>query len=155
MRIFLISLIAVLVFAAPAMAGDTHTVDVELTINPFIDFITNNAGPLTCTIDAFAEYDAATDIGDVDYDLTTNHDWQVTGLILDGVQGGQTAADWNAAWTLSVNAVTLDEVGADIVDTGSAGDNDAGALWEVLLTVPWPEAEKTPDCTIELTVSMV
>jgi hypothetical protein len=153
MRIFFISLIAVLVFAVPAMAAE---VDVELTIDQILVFNTNNVAPLTCTLDAFAEFDVATDIGDVDYDLTTNQAWQVDGIILDGAQNGQVAADWDSInWTLSVNAVTLNEATDSTVDSGGAAVNRTGSVWEVLLTVPWPESQATPDCTISLTASLV
>lgn len=144
---------AVLIFAVPAMAAEQ--VDVELTINQILVFTENNATALTCTLDAYSEFGVATDIGDVNYDLTANQAWQVEGIILDGTQNGQTADDWKAAWTLSVNGVTLDEVSADIIDSGGVAVYRVGDVWEVLLTVPWPESMSTPDCTIEMTASLV
>ena len=116
----------------------------------------NNATPLTCTLDAYSEFGVATDIGDVDYDLTANQAWQVDGIILDGTQNGQTAADWDVgSWTLSVNAVTLNESTDTTVDSDTVAAHDIGSVWEVLLTVPWPESAATPDCTISLTASLV
>ena len=149
MRIFLLSLLIALVFAVPAMADVVDSVDVNLTITEILEFSVNNASPLTCTLDAYSEFDVPLPIGDVNYTLYANEDWQVEGLILDG------DADWETpAWTLSVNGVTIDEDLGVPVDTGLAGDELPNANWPVVLTVPWPESAATPECTIELTASL-
>ncbi|MCK4720182.1 hypothetical protein KAU08_05965 [bacterium] len=143
-----------LFLATPAMA--VETLDVEITIQAIVEFTVNNAGALTFTYDEYADFGVANDIGDVDYDLYVNQAWQVTGKILDGVQNAQTADDWDvAAWTLSVNAVTINETTAVNVDSGGAAVARTGSVWEVLLTIPWPESASTPDCTIEMTASSV
>jgi len=152
MRKLFIGLVIFIALAAPAMA---ETVDVEITISTIVEFTVNNVTALTFTYDQYSDFGAAQDIGDVDYDLSVNQAWQVTGKILDGTQNGQTAADWNAAWTLSTNAVTINETAAVVVDSGGAAVHREGSLWEVLLTIPWPESNSTPDCTIELTASAV
>lgn len=153
MRKILISLIVFLLLASPAFAEE---VDVEITIQSIVEFTVNNAVALTFTYDEYSDFGVAQDIGDVDYDLSVNQGWQVEGLILDGTQNGQTAADWDAAtWTLSVNAVTIDETAAVIIDSGGAAVHRDDSVWEVLLTIPWSESASTPDCTIELTASAV
>jgi len=154
MRKTFIFLLAFMLFAAPAWAQET--VDVEITIDTILVFTVNNVGPLTYTYNAYSQFGVAQDIGDVDYDLTCNQGWQVVGLILDGTQNGQTAADWDdASWTLSVNAITIDETAADVVDSGGSAVYRVGSVWQVLLTIPWPESNSTPDCTIQLTASAV
>jgi len=153
MRKLLIIGLAFFLLASPAFA---EQVDVEITIQTITEFTINNAGPLTFTYDEYADFDVANDIGDVDYDLYVNQAWQIDGQILDGVQNGQTAADWDdATWTLSVNAVTINEAGTVTVDSGGAAVARTGSVWEVLLTIPWSEPASTPDCTIELTASAV
>lgn len=154
MHRILIGCLVFLFLAAPVMAAET--VDVEITILTIVEFTVNNAGPLTFTYDEYADFGVAQDLGDVDYDLYVNQAWQIEGLILDGTQNGQTAADWDDSnWTLSVNAVTIDESAAVIIDSGGAAVARTGSLWEVLLTIPWPESNSTPDCTIEMTASSV
>ncbi|HEX9744220.1 MAG TPA: hypothetical protein VGB30_02230 [bacterium] len=142
-----------LLIALPVRA---EQVDVQVTFNTIVEFTVNNGGPFTFTYDEYADFGAAQDLGDVDYDLYVNQAWQVDGQILDGTQNGQTAADWDdAGWTLSVNGVTIDEASTTTVDSGGAAVERTGSLWEVLLTVPWPESNSTADCTIELTASAV
>ncbi len=154
MRRILIGCMVFLFLATPAMAAEL--LDVEITIQTIVEFTVNNAGPLTFTYDEYVDFGVANDIGDVDYNLYVNQAWQVEGIILDGVQNGQTAADWDAAtWTLSVNAVTIDESAAVVIDSGGAAVARTGSVWEVLLTIPWPESASTPDCTIEMTASSV
>ncbi len=154
MRKLFICVAAFLLLAVPAMAQET--VDVEITIQTIVEFTANNAGPLTFTYDQYSDFGVAQDIGDVDYTLSVNQAWQVVAIILDGTQNGQTAADWNGVgWTLSVNAVTLDEVAADVIDSGGAAVHRVNSMWQVLLTIPWPESNSTPDCTIEMTASEV
>jgi hypothetical protein len=163
MRIFLLSLLSLLIalaFAVPAMAapGDpvVDSVDVTLEITDILEFSVNNAGPLTCLIDAYSKFGDPIPIGDVNYTLYANEDWEVDGIILDGAQNGQTAADWeDATWTLSVNGVTIDEGAGVLVDTGLAGDELPNDVWPVLLTVPWFEHASTPDCTIQLTATLI
>jgi hypothetical protein len=156
MRIFLLSLLSLLialVFAVPAMAlpGDDviDSVDVNLTITAILEFSVNNATPLTCTIDAYSEFDVPIPIGDVNYTLYANEPWEVDGLILDG------DADWDdVAWTLKVNSVTIDETLGVLVDSGLAGTELPNANWPVVLTVPWPESAAAPECTIQLTATL-
>jgi hypothetical protein len=153
MRKLIIGLVIFIALATPAMA---EQVDVEITIQTIVEFTVNNVAALTFTYDQYSDFGVAQDLGDVDYDLSVNQAWQVVGQILDGTQNGQTAADWNvAAWTLSVNAVTINEASTTVVDSGGAAVHREGSLWEVLLTIPWPESNSTPDCTIELTASAV
>jgi len=159
MRKFLISVCAFavtfLVLAAPASAVE-QTLDVEITIDQILTFTVNNVTALTFTYDDYADFGVANDIGDVDYDLTCNQGWKVEGLILDGTQSSQTADDWDATtWTLSVNAVEIDETTAVTIDNDASAVNRTGSLWEVLLTIPWPESAQTPDCTIQMTASAV
>jgi len=154
MKKLFICVAAFLLLAAPVMAQEE--VDVEITIQTIVEFTANNLAALTFTYDQYSDFGVAQDIGDVDYDLSVNQAWQVVGIILDGTQNGQTAADWDGVgWTLSVNAVTLDEVAADVIDSGVAAVDRFGSVWEVLLTIPWPESNSTPDCTIEMTASAV
>ena len=154
MRKTFIFLLAFLLLAVPAQAQET--VDVEITISTILVFTVNNAGPLTYTYNAYALFGVAQDIGDVDYDLTCNQGWQVDGIILDSTQNGQTADDWDdSSWTLSVNAVTIDESAGTTVDSDGSAVHRTGSVWEVLLTIPWPESNQTPDCTIQLTASAV
>ena len=156
MRTFLLSLLFLLIalaIAVPAMAapGDpvVDSVDVNLQITDILEFSVNNAGPLTCLIDAYSKFGDPIPIGDVNYTLYANEDWQVDGILLDA------DADWDdATWTLSVNGVTLDESAGVPVDTGLAGDELPNDVWPVLLTVPWFEHASTPDCTIQLTASL-
>ena len=106
MRKLIIFFIAFLLLASPAMAQEE--VDVEITIQTILVFVVNNAAPFTFTYDDYADFGAAQDLGDVDYDLDCNQGWQVEGQILDGTQNGQTADDWDdATWTLSVNGLSL------------------------------------------------
>lgn len=154
MRKVLISFFVFILLATPAMAAEE--LDVEITIQTIVEFTVNNAGPLTFTYDEYSDFDVANDIGDVDYDLYVNQAWQVTGKILDGTQSSQTADDWDdGTWTLSVNAVTINETSAVNIDSGGAAVERTGSVWEVLLTIPWPESASTPDCTIEMTASSV
>ena len=153
MRKLFIGLVIFIALATPAMA---ETCDVEITISTIVEFTVNNVTALTFTYDQYSDFGVNQDLGDVDYDLSVNQGWQVTGKILDGTQNGQTAADWNAAaWTLSTNAVTINETAAVVIDSGGAAVHRVGSLWEVLLNIPWPESNSTPDCTIELTASAV
>jgi hypothetical protein len=154
MRKLLIGVAVFLLLAAPAMAQET--VDVEITINTIVEFTVNNVAALTFTYDQYSDFGVAQDLGDVDYDLNVNQAWQVEGIILDSTQNGQVADDWDdSSWTLSVNAVTIDESSAVVIDSGGAAVHRVGSVWEVLLTIPWPESNSTPDCTIELTASEV
>jgi hypothetical protein len=154
MRKTFLFLLAFLLLAVPAQAQET--VDVEITISTILVFTVNNATPLTYTYDAYGLFGSAQDIGDVDYDLTCNQGWQVDGIILDGTQNGQTADDWDDTnWTLSVNAVTIDESASATVDSDGNAVYRTGSVWQVLLTIPWPESNQTPDCTIQLTASAV
>jgi hypothetical protein len=154
MRKYFILIVAFLLIAAPVMAQEE--VDVEITILTIVEFTANNVAPLTFTYDQYSDFGVAQDLGDVDYDLNVNQAWEVEAIILDGTQNGQAAADWDDTnWTLSVNAVEIDESLAVVIDSGVVAVDRAGALWQVLLTIPWPESNSTPDCTIEMTASEV
>ncbi len=157
MRRILLPLLIFFLFATPAFADtDVETLDVNITINTILVFTINNAGPLTFTYDEYTDFGVANDIGDVDYDLTCNQGWQVQGLILDGTQSGQAAADWDdSGWTLSVNAVTIDESTPATVDSDTVACFRDDQVWEVLLNIPWSESVSTPDCTIQLTAADV
>jgi len=139
---------------APVIAQET--VDVEITIETIVEFTVNNVGPLTFTFDQYSDFGVAQDLGDVDYDLSVNQGWQVEAIILDGTQNGQTADDWDDdAWTLTVNAVEINETTEVVIDSGGAAVHREGSLWAVQLTIPWPESNSTPDCTIQMTASEV
>jgi hypothetical protein len=154
MRKYLLPFFIFLLLATPAIAAEQ--VDVNITIQTILVFVANNVAPLTFTYDAWADFDTPNDIGDINYDLTVNQGWQVEGEILDGVQNGQTAADWDdATWTLKVNGVTIDESAPVIIDSGLTAVHDIGVTWQVLLNIPWPESVSTPDCAIEMTASAV
>jgi len=156
MRKLLLSIAIFLLVAAPASADVVQTLDVNITVETILTFTINNGAPLTFTFDEYTDFDVANDIGDVDYDLTCNQGWKVDGIILDGTQNGQVADDWDAAtWTLSVNAVTIDETAAVTVDSDASAVYRDDSVWEVLLTIPWPESVSTPDCTIQLTAAAV
>ncbi len=156
MRRIIISSFIFLLLTIPAHADVIQTLDVEITVETILTFTINNGAPLTFTYDEYVDFGVANDIGDVDYDLTSNQGWEVNGIILDGVQSGQTADDWDGvAWTLTVNAVTITEVGSTTIDSdGSAVFRD-DSLWDVTLNIPWPESAQTPDCTIQLTAASV
>ncbi len=155
MRKFFISIAIFLLFAIPAHADIVDTLDVNITIDTILVFTINNGAALTFTYDEYTDFGVANDIGDVDYDLTSNQGWEVNGIILDGVQSGQTADDWGAGWTLSVNAVTINETADVTIDSDGSAVYRDDALYEVLLTIPWPESVSTPDCTIQLTAASV
>jgi len=154
MRRLFIILVAFLFIAIPVKA-DRQT-GVALSMTEIQVFTVNNVGPLTYTYSAYSDFGTPQDIGDIDYDLQTNSGWQVEGLILDGTQSGQNADDWDdGAWTLSVNGVAINETSGVVIDSGGSPVDRSGALWEVLLTIPWSESASNPDCTIQLTASEV
>jgi hypothetical protein len=154
MRKYILPLFIFLLLASPAVAAEQ--VDVNVMIQTILVFTANNAAPLTFTYDSYDDFGVAQDIGDVNYDLTCNQGWQVEGEILDGTQNGQTAADWDdSAWTLSVNGVTIDESAPVVIDSDGSAVYRVGSDWQVLLTIPWPESNASPDCTIEMTASAV
>ncbi len=152
MRRLFISFIAFLLFATSAMAE--VEIGVVMSVATVNVFQVNNVGPLTFTFDEYSDFGIAQDIGDIDYDLDANAGWQVSAIILDGTQNGQTADDWDdVTWTLSVNGVAINESSGTVIDSDPGPVSRTGALWEVLLTIPWPESASTPDCTIQLTAS--
>ena len=152
MRKILIFLIAFSLLAVPARADDQVALGMSLAAIQV--FTVNNVGPLTFTYDEYSDFGVAQDIGDIDYDLQANAGWQVEAIILDGVQSSQTADDWDdSTWTLSVNAVTINESAAVVIDSDSSPTWRFNELWQVLLTIPWAESASSPDCTIELTAS--
>ena len=127
-----------------------------LSVTAILNFNVDNVGPLTYTYSSYSDFGTPQDIGDIQYDLSTNSGWQVTALILDGTQNGQIADDWDdASWTLSVNGVAINETSPVVIDSRPYPVNRSNRLWPVLLTIPWPESISTPDCTIELTASAV
>jgi hypothetical protein len=145
--VFIFSLLCVPVKAEPAR--DTT---LGIILGPVQLFVVNNATPLTFTFDQYSDFGVVQDLGDVNYDLISNVGWVVRAKILDTTGGGQTADDWNdASWTLSVNGAALNESTTVVIDTDTNPVNRSGALWEVLLTIPWSEGPSTPDCQIELT----
>ena len=152
MRILLIFALAFLLPAMPLRAE--NRVQVPLDIKSITIFTIHNPVPLTFVFDQYSDFGVAQDIGDIDYDLQSNSGWQVEAAILDGVQNGQTAGDWDAStWTLSVNGVAINEISNTIIDSDSVPVDRTHAKWQVLLTIPWPESVSSPDCTIELTAS--
>jgi hypothetical protein len=156
MRKLFISLFVFLLLTVPVRADEIDTLDVNITLETILVFTINNAGALTFTYDEYVDFGVANDIGDVDYDLTCNQGWQVTGIILDGTQGGQVADDWDAAnWTLTVNTVTIDETAGVVIDSDGSAVYRDDSVWDVTLNIPWPESAATPDCTIQLTAAAV
>ncbi|MCK4720183.1 hypothetical protein KAU08_05970 [bacterium] len=156
MRKLLFSMIAFMLMTVTAQAVPFDDGSFGYLLGPVQLFIVNNTEPLTFTFDEYSDFGVAQDIGDVNYDLVSNVGWEVTGKILDGVAGGQTVDDWDDTnWTLSVNGVAIDETVFNVIDTDPNPVNRTGALWEVLLTIPWPEAASTADCQIELTASTI
>ena len=152
MRSLLIIAIAFLLPAMPLRAEDR--VQIPLHVKSITIFVIHNAVPLTFIFDQYSDFGVALDIGDIDYDLQSNSGWQVEAAILDGVQSGQTADDWDAStWTLAVNGVAINEASNTIIDSDSVPVDRTHAKWQVLLTIPWPESVANPDCTIQLTAS--
>ena len=127
-----------------------------ILLGPVQLFVVNNTSPLTFTYDQYSDFGVAQDLGDVNYDLISNVAWQVWGQILDGTGGGQTADDWDGGnWTLSVNGVAVNETSPEIIDSDTNPVNRDDALWDVLVSIPWPESVGTADCQIELTAETV
>ncbi len=156
MRKLLFSLLVFLLSAAPAEASPSEGTALGIILAPVQLFTVNNVGPLTFTFDQYSDFGVVQDIGDVNYDLISNVGWQVTAQIRDFTAGGQTAGDWDDPnWTVSVNGVVVDESLAAVIDTDPNPVNRNDAVWEVLLTIPWPEGSSNPDCRIRLTASTV
>ena len=148
----LILIIIFFLMVIPVHADMEDEVEYGFLLGPVQLFIVNNAGPLIYTYDQFSDFDVSQDIGDINYDLTSNVEWQVTGIISDTTLGGQVADDWDdAAWTLSVNGVALNESTDTVIDSDGSPIDVTGATWEVLLGIPWPESVSNPDCAILLT----
>ena len=130
--------------------------DVHVTIDQIVEFTVNNATPLTFTYAAYADFGTPQDLGNINYDLSVNQGWQVDAVVLDGTQDAQTADNWDDQnWTLKVNSVTIDESGPTTIDSGGAAVHRVGSDWDVTLSIPWPESQAAPDCTIEMTASAV
>jgi len=158
MRKLVFSVFLFILLTVPSNAEPEPGTDGSLIIflGPVQFFVVNNSSPLTFTYDQYSDFGVAQDLGDVNYDLISNVAWQVWGQILDGTGGGQTADDWDGSnWTLSVNGVAVNETSAVIIDSDPNPANRDDALWEVLLSIPWPESVGTPDCQIELTAETV
>ncbi len=156
MRKLLLSMIAFMLMTVTAQAVPFDDGSFGYLLGPVQLFLVNNTEPLTFTFDEYSDFEVAQDIGDVNYDLVSNIGWEVTAKILDGATGGQSVNDWDGTnWTLSVNGVNIDETAAIVIDTDPNPVNRTGALWEVLLTIPWPEAAGTADCQIEMTASTI
>jgi len=127
-----------------------------LSITAIQNFNVNNTSPLTYTYSSYSNFGTPQDIGDINYDLKANSGWQVVAIILDGTQSGQTADNWDdSSWTLRANGVAINETFGVVIDSSGNPTNRVGALWQVLLSIPWPESASNPDCTIELTASAV
>jgi hypothetical protein len=152
MRRLLLSILMLLLWVCPAWASDTT--EIPLFVLSISIFQVNNPAPLAFSFDSYDDFGVGQDIGDIDYDLQSNSGWQVDAIILDGVQNGQTANDWDdTSWTLAVNGVEIDELSTTTIDSDPAPVDRTNALWHVALTIPWPESASTPDCTIEMTAS--
>jgi len=127
---------------------------IALSVTEIQIFTVNNVAPLTFTYSSYSDYDTPQDIGDVNYDLQANAGWQVECRIIDTTWGGQVADNWDdGSWTLSLNAVTVEEGTDTVIDSGGGPVSRDDALWEVLLTIPWPESAANPDCRLLLTAS--
>jgi hypothetical protein len=127
---------------------------VALSITEIQIFVVNNVGPLTFTYSSYSDYGTPQDIGDINYDLQANSAWEVEARIYDSTAGGQNADDWDdGSWTLSVNGVAINESSGMVIDSGGGPVARDDALWEVLLTIPWPESTSNPDCRIQLTAT--
>ncbi len=138
--------------AMPAEASPSEGTALGIILGPVQLFTVNNVGPLSFTFDQYSDFGVAQDIGDVNYDLISNVGWVVRAQIADDTGGGQTADDWDDTnWTLSVNGAVVDESVATVIDTDPNPVNRDDALWQVLLTIPWPQSASSPDCQIVLT----
>lgn len=153
MRKLVFSIVIIMLLTVPASARSRDEGIVFFPLGPVQVFVVNNTEALTFTFDEYSDFGVAQDIGDVDYDLVSNTGWEVTAQIRDwGFD--QTWFDWDDAnWTLSVNGAVIDEGTPVVIDTDPNPVERYGALWEVLLTIPWPEAANTADCWIEMTAS--
>jgi len=146
-----ICLVIFIALATPALAEEA---DVEITINSIVEFTVNTVAALTFTYDQYSDFGVPQDLGDINYDLISNVAWKVVGKILDGPGGGQTPNDWDGTnWTLKANGVTLNESTNKTIDSGSGPIIRDNAVWEVLLTIPWPKSVGTADCRIAMTAS--
>jgi hypothetical protein len=155
MRKLLIFIVLFTVFATPSYADRDDEFGFYIPLGPVQNFVVNNAGPLTFTYDEYADFGVAQDIGDIDYDLTSNIGWEVAAQIIDS-GASQVSNDWDSInWTLTVNGVAIDESGPTVIDSDTNPIDVTGELWEVLLTIPWSEAAGTADCEISLTASTV
>jgi len=158
MRKVVISIFLFMLLTIPSNAEPEPRIDGSLNIflGPVQLFVVNNTSSLTFTFDQYSDFGVSHDLGDVNYDLISNVAWQVWGQILDGTGGGQTADDWDdSSWTLSVNGVAVNETSPEIIDSDPNPVNRDDALWEVLVSIPWPESVGTADCQIELTAETV
>lgn len=156
MRKVLIIFWAFFTLILPVQADSGDDLTLSIVFGPVQYFAINNAGPLTFTYDQYSDFGSAQDIGDVNYDLTSNTAWEVTCLILDDTTSGQTADNWDdSTWTLSVNAVAVNETLPVVIDSDGNPVLRTGELWEVLLTIPWSEGPSNPDCVLEITASTV
>lgn len=154
MRCLVIIAMVFLSLATPAWA-DVDS-GVALSITEIQIFVVNNVGPLTFTYSSYSDYGTPQNIGDISYDLQANSAWQVEGRIFDNEAGGQIANDWDDGnWTLTVNGYTIDESTDTVIDSGGGPVARDDALWEVQLTIPWPESTSSPDCQIQLTASSI
>ena len=154
MRSLVIIPMVFLCMAVPALA-DVDS-GLALSVTEIQIFTVNNVAPLTFTYSSYSDYDTPQDIGDVNYDLQANAGWQVECRIFDNESGGQNSNDWDdGSWTLTVNGIAINETTDTVIDSGGGPVARDDALWEVLMTIPWPESTSSPDCRIQLTASSI
>jgi hypothetical protein len=154
MRKLLLSSILFLILSGSVQADTSDYVTMGIVLDPVQLFTVNNIGPLTFTYDQFFDFGVSQDIGDINYDLVSNTGWEVKAMILDASGDGQTPDDWDDEnWMLFVNGFLLDEGGTSVIDMDLSPVNRDDAVWEVLLSIPWPVGPSTADCQIELTAS--
>ena len=145
-------ILAFLLPTIPALADIDS--GLALSVTEIQIFTVNNVAPLTYTYSNYSDYGTPQDLGDINYDLQANSAWQVEGRIFDNESGGQNANDWDdGSWKLTVNGIAINETTDTVIDSGGGPVARDDALWEVLLTIPWPESAASPDCRLLLTAS--
>ncbi len=144
---FFFSIVVLMLLAVPATATPLDEERIFMPLGPVQLFVVNNTVPLTFTYDEASDFGVARDLGDIDYDLVSNTGWEVSATIND------IDSDWDDVnWTLSVNGTVIDISGV-VIDTDPNPVERYGALWEVLLIIPWPESISNPECEIIMTAT--